>query len=277
MNADDEIRRLLDIALENDIGPGDVTAARIIGRDQRVTAVFVTRSAGVVAGIDEVEYMAEKLGLGFRALKRDGGDMGSGDELAVVEGRAYDVLCAERTALNVLARMSAIASETRDWCSHGVPVAATRKTPPGCLFLDKKAVRIGGGLTHRMALWDKTLVKDTHLECLRTRGLSHHEAFQDAVTRGERPVEVEVESEDDALFVAGLGADIIMLDNFSPEKAKAIIPKLRSISPCVRVELSGGITRDNIREYAACGADFVSSSAITAAVVPLDMTMRVQE
>jgi nicotinate-nucleotide pyrophosphorylase (carboxylating) len=186
-----------------------------------------------------------------------------------IDGPARNVLAAERTALNILSRMSGIATATSKIASK-IPVAATRKSPVGSQLMDKKAIALGGGLTHRLGLWDMTLIKDTHLALVDGDRLK---AIDKAVRAAKKPVEVESETLEEALVAARAGADIVMLDNFSPEAAKRAVAELRRINPSIVIELSGGITDATIDAYAATGADFASLGALTHSVKAIDFSM----
>jgi nicotinate-nucleotide pyrophosphorylase (carboxylating) len=208
----------------------------------------------------------------------DGDKVSEGDIILKVTGRAKDILAGERLALNFLARMSGIATETRklvDSCqkiNSIVQVAATRKTTPGFRFFEKKAVILGGGYPHRMRLDDAFLIKDNHLKMV--------PSIEDAILRAKnskygvegKVVEIEVETFEDAQRAAEAGADVIMLDNMDPEQAKMSFYKIKNINQDILVEISGGITPENIHEYAPA-ADRISLGYLTHSVSAVDFSM----
>ena len=265
------MNEVLDLALAIDIGEGDITSKALFSPSKKTKAIIIARESGIVAGVEEVQYIFKKCGAKAKALKKDGARFKKGDKLLQITGSAISILSAERTALNVLSRMSGIATATNKLARYCI-VAATRKGPPGMILLDKKAVELGGGISHRLALWDMTLIKDTHLDAM---GGTRENAIRKALSRADKPVEIEVMNEREALLAASLGADIVMLDNFTPAKAKKTITKLRKHFPEIAIELSGGITEKNIREFAKAKPDFVSLGALTGNVKPIDFSMKI--
>ncbi|MFC2174265.1 carboxylating nicotinate-nucleotide diphosphorylase [archaeon] len=263
--------KILDYALALDIGNGDITSNALFSKNHKTKAAIFAKSSGTLAGAEEAKYLFAKCGAKARILKRDGTCIKKGEKVITITGPTRAVLEAERTALNILSRMSGIATETSKMAKHCV-VAATRKTGPGLALLDKKAVEIGGGVSHRLGLWDMTLIKDTHLDSMK---MPRRKAIKEALAKAKPPVEIEVESKAEALLAATLGADIVMLDNFSPAKAKATVKELNKKYPDVCIELSGGINKKNIRAYAKAGADYVSLGALTHTVKPLDFSMKI--
>lgn len=262
---------VLDLALAKDIGKGDITSNALFPKSHRTKAVIIAREPGVMAGGEEAKYVFERCGAKAFVKISDGGRFHKGDVVMRVRGQTRAVLCAERTALNILGRMCGIATTTAR-LSRYCTVAATRKGPPGLAMLDKKAVRLGGGLTHRMGLWDMTLIKDTHLDSL---GLPRGAAIRAAMGKAKKPIEIEVGSGREAILAASLGADIIMLDNFTPDAAKKTVKLMRKGYPSVAIELSGGINQENIAEFARAKPDFVSLGMLTNAARPIDFTMKI--
>ncbi len=239
---------------------GDVTSEAIIPGDMEAEGIIIARERCVLAGM---EYLRENLtGMGFEVEGlRDGEWVDSGTEVMRIRGNAREILKVERTVLNILGRMSGIATETRrvvekvQKINSKVRIAATRKTLWG--YLDKKAVEIGGGDTHRWNLGDMVMIKDNHIALV---------GLEEAVKRAKRvsftkKIEVEVESEEEAIRVAELGADIIMLDNMTPEEVCRISKKLRKYP--VIIEVSGGITPENVVDYAKCDVDVISMGYLT--------------
>jgi nicotinate-nucleotide pyrophosphorylase (carboxylating) len=212
----------------------------------------------------------------MEVLLQDGAKVKPGDTVAIISGRVASILKAERTALNFLQRLSGIASQTARYVARtkglGASITDTRKTTPGLRALEKLAVRLGGGRNHRLHLGDGILIKDNHLAALRALGMS----LKDIVAKARRsapqgmPIEVEVDTAQEAMEAAEAGADIIMLDNMSPEEMRRV---LSSLSGQVKTEASGGITLANVRQAAASGVNFISVGALTHSVKALDISL----
>jgi len=263
----DDIRRFL----REDVGRGDVTSESLFAGERARGTIFA-RQPCIVAGLEEAGNAFKALGLRPKLLARDGREARAGTPVLVVEGRAVSVLKGERLALNFLMRMSGIATETRRLvaaCRKSgarVMVAGTRKTVPGFRRYDKKAIGLGGGWPHRMGLYDGILIKDNHLALLPIG-----EAIRRA-KRSRRPIEVEAGNERDALEAARAGADIVMLDNMSPAKARRVSGILRRRHPKVKIEISGGVTPQNIRRYARY-ADVISLGYLTHSIRAANFSM----
>jgi nicotinate-nucleotide pyrophosphorylase (carboxylating) len=266
--------------LAEDIGQGDVTSEAVVPADLTTEAVVLAKEVGVVAGIEETIIFVESLGLDVKAEVSDGDVIEIGTVILRISGNARTILSAERTLLNLLSRMSGIATKTRrlteKLCEANltVKVAATRKTAPGLLFFDKKAVVVGGGDPHRLRLDDMILLKDNHLVIVG----SVEEAVKKAKASGSgKKIEVEVTSTADALKAAELGADIVMLDNFSPERVREAVEALKKTGffGKVLLEVSGGITEENLLEYASAQVDVISMGALTHSVKALDISLEI--
>lgn len=266
----DDMRRFL----REDIGRGDVTSESLFTGERAKGTIFA-RQPCVLAGLEEAGKVFKALGLRPRLLAKDGSKVKAGTPVLTVEGLAVKILKGERLALNFLMRMSGIATETRrlvDVCERAgarVLVAGTRKTVPGFRRYDKKAIELGGGWPHRMGLFDGVLIKDNHLTLV---------SIKEAVKRTRRlgkPIEVEAGSEKDALEAVGAGADIVMLDNMTPKKARAVSRSIRSQYPRVKIEISGGITPDNILDYAR-SADLISLGHLTHSAKAANFSMDVE-
>jgi nicotinate-nucleotide pyrophosphorylase (carboxylating) len=252
-----------------DAPSGDVTSAAIIP-DITCSAVIRTEQAGIIAGLEEASTLFSHFGVSVKHLAKDGDAVGQNDSLLLLNGDAKKILLVERTALNIIGRMSGIATQTRkivDIVSAVNPycrIAATRKTCPGFRILDKKAVQIGGGDPHRLNLSDGILIKDNHLALIplvtAIRAAKKVSAY--------KKVEVEVETSDDALSASRAGADIIMLDNMSPGQITRTIRVLKSegLRDRVIVELSGGIDESSLPQYAALDVDVISLGVLTHSV-----------
>lgn len=279
----EEIKKILISALQEDLGAGDVTSNAIfadnfpIGAEITVKDERLAERSGMLAGMEEARFLIDYIGgIEIKEAKGDGEEIGLNDKVCRFVGRVKEILAVERTILNLLGRMSGIATITH-WlqADNKVKVAATRKSPPCLLSLDKKAVEIGGGLRHRLGLWDKVLIKDSHLNALMQRGLSKEEAIVKTIKscKGREPVEVEVESLEEALIAAKNGADVVMLDNFSAEDAVSAVKELRALG--VKVEISGGVNAGNIEGYAISKPDWISLGMITHSVKAIDMNLKV--
>jgi nicotinate-nucleotide pyrophosphorylase (carboxylating) len=268
--------------LADDIGQGDVTTAALVPADLTVEAEVIAKEMGTAAGVEEVTILAESLGLSVKALVADGKQVKKGQVVMKISGDARTILSAERTLLNLLSRMSGIATETRRLTeklkkAHAqTRIAATRKTAPGMLYFDKKAVIIGGGDPHRLHLDDMVLIKDNHLVVAGSVEAAVKTAKQNASF--SKKVEVEVTRAADALKAAEAGADVVMLDNFSPKQIRETVESLRKAEFLGKVllEASGGITEENLLEYAATQVDIISLGALTHSVKALDISLEIR-
>jgi nicotinate-nucleotide pyrophosphorylase (carboxylating) len=266
--------------LADDIGLGDVTAAAVVPANLTVKAEVFAKEDGVVAGLEEAVILAEYLGLKVNAKVADGQKIRNKQVLLEVSGDAQTILSVERTLLNLLSRMSGIATRTRALTEKLATVkskariAATRKSAPGLLYFDKKAVILGGGDPHRLHLDDMVLIKDNHLAIVG----SVEEAVKKAKanTSFAKKIEIEVTSSQDALKAAQAGADIVMLDNFSPQQAKEASKALRDAGfGKVLLEVSGGITGESLLEYAGADVDIISLGELTHSVRALDVSLEI--
>lgn len=264
--------------IEEDAPSGDVTSAAVIP-DLTCDAVIKAEQDGIVAGLEEAVLLFSYFGVSVKQLVNDGDKVCKNDSLIVLNGDAKKILLVERTALNIIGRMSGIATQTRkmaDIVSAVNPVcrvAATRKTVPGFRVLDKKAVKIGGGDPHRMNLSDGILIKDNHL-ALVPLGIAVQAAKK---STAYKKIEVEVETQKNALFAAKAGADIIMLDNMSPAQISRAISLLKreGLRDRVIVELSGGIDEDSLKRYATLDVDVISLGALTHTVKNLSVNLEI--
>jgi nicotinate-nucleotide pyrophosphorylase (carboxylating) len=266
--------------LAEDIGQGDVTSEVVVPAGLSVETTVLAKETGVVAGIKETEIFAESLGLSVKAEVADGDEIKSGKVIMKISGNARTILSAERTLLNLLSRMSGIATATRRLTEKlrkanlSVKVAATRKTALGLLYFDKKAVVIGGGDPHRLRLDDMILIKDNHVAI--AGGVE--KAVKKAKAYGSsKKIEAEVTSISDALKAAEAGADTVMLDNFSPQQVREAVEVLKKAGffGKVLLEVSGGITEQNLLDYASAQVDIISMGALTHSVKALDMSLEI--
>jgi nicotinate-nucleotide pyrophosphorylase (carboxylating) len=268
--------------LAEDVGKGDVTSEAVVPAGLTVEAVVLAKEAGVAAGIEETEIFMESLGLRVKAKVADGDEIRSGTAILKISGNARAILSAERTILNLLSRMSGIATETRRLTEKlrkanlTVKVAATRKTAPGLLYFDKKAVLVGGGDPHRLRLDDMILLKDNHVAIA---GSIENAVKKAKAASVSRKIEAEVTSAAEALKAAEAGADIVMLDNFSPKQVREAVEGLKKAGffGKVLLEISGGITEQNLLEYASEQVDVISMGALTHSVKALDISLEVAD
>jgi nicotinate-nucleotide pyrophosphorylase (carboxylating) len=264
--------------IEEDAPNGDVTSAAVIP-DVSCEAVIRAEHEGTVAGLEEAALLFSYFGVSVKHHVEDGKTVHKNDLLLSLSGDAKNILLIERTALNIIGRMSGIATQTRkmtDIVSAVNPlcrIAATRKTCPGFRSLDKKAVTIGGGDSHRMNLSDGVLIKDNHL-ALVPLSIAIEAAKKSTVYK---KIEVEVENSENALIAAKAGADIIMLDNASPAQISRTIKILKreGLRDKVIIELSGGIDENSLVRYAALDVDVISMGTLTHSVRNLSVNLEI--
>jgi nicotinate-nucleotide pyrophosphorylase (carboxylating) len=275
------LEKKLQAMLAEDLGQGDITTALIIPAASISEAEVRAKDAGVVAGIEEATILLESLGLKVEKPVIDGDKIKLKQTLMKVSGDTRTMLSAERATLNIISRMSGIAATTRNLVEKlqkaklKTKVACTRKTAPGLLYFDKKAVFIGGGDAHRLHLDDMILIKDNHLAVA-----GNIEKTIRRVKAGvsfSKKIEIEVSNVEDALAAAEAGVDIIMFDNFSPkqiEKAVKLMKKAGLFGK-VLLEASGGITEENILAFARTGVDIVSLGEITHSAKALNVSLEI--
>jgi nicotinate-nucleotide pyrophosphorylase (carboxylating) len=276
-----QVEEIIDRALAEDLGKGDVTTEALIRGDQRGTGFIVAKKEGILAGIKIAKQVFQRVDpeLKVKILLEDGARIEPGSKVAKVSGSIASILKAERVALNFLQRLSGIASETNRYVqavkSLPVCIMDTRKTTPGLRSLEKYAVRMGGGENHRMNLGDGILIKDNHMAALRSRGLNINEIV--AKARKNAPqrlsVEVEVGTVSEALEAVEAGVDIVMLDNMNLEDMRKAVKSIRGRA---LIEASGGITLDNVRAVAETGVDFISIGALTHSARALDISLELE-
>ena len=276
---EEKLRQLL----AEDVGQGDATSAAVVPEGLTVEAGVVSKEAGVAAGIEETTILAESLRLSVKAEVADGEKIRNRQTVMKISGDAQTILSAERTILNLLSRMSGIATATRrlieklQKANLTAKIAATRKTAPGLSFFDKKAVLIGGGDPHRLRLDDLILIKDNHVAIAGSVENALKRAKQAASF--SKKIEVEVASTADAMKAAEAGADIVMLDNFSPSQVEETVEALKKAGYFGKVllEVSGGVTEQNILDYASAQVDVISMGTLTHSVKALDISLEIVE
>jgi nicotinate-nucleotide pyrophosphorylase (carboxylating) len=271
-------KRLLEF-LEEDLGFGDITTNALVPEETIAEANIISKKDGVIAGIHEAGILFKILNVDFKPLVKDGDRVTRGQIIAELIGPARNILMAERVVLNIMMRMSGIATETSKLVdaakkiNPNLRIACTRKTTPGFRYFEKKAVILGGGDPHRFGLDDMVLIKDNHLSIVG----DVTEAVKQARLKCSfsKKIEIEVENAEQALEAARAGADIIMFDNMSPEEAEKTLELLekKGVRDKVLIELSGGITPENIEKYMTLNVDIISLGYIVHSIRALDLSL----
>ncbi len=273
--------RVLQGFLEEDIGLGDITTQALIPKGVQVEGEILAKASGTLAGATEASEIFLASGCKVKLLKHDGEHLRKSEKILQVTGDASSIFSRERVALNLIMRMSGIATLTSQFVDVAgkvnprVRIASTRKTAPGLRLLDKKAVQLGGGDTHRLRLDDSILIKDNHLSVVGSvekavKLARKHVSFT-------KKIEVEVSNLADAVRAVEAGADIIMLDNLSPLQVQRIVEELntRKLRNKVTIEASGGINLENVGKYAGTGVDVLSVGALTHSAKALDVSLEI--
>jgi nicotinate-nucleotide pyrophosphorylase (carboxylating) len=278
---DDQLQQLVDAALREDVGDGDHSTLSCIPADARGKAVLKIKQEGVLAGMEVVKkiFLYKEPSAAFTAFKKDGDVMVFGEKAFEVEASVHTILQCERLVLNCMQRMSGIATLTRLYVDklkgYKTKILDTRKTTPNFRLLEKEAVRIGGGVNHRFALYDMIMLKDNHIDYCGGIEQAIERAYE--YVQQKKPglkIEVETRSLEDVKQVIAMGKGKvfrIMLDNFTPEK---ITEALTIINGQFETEASGGINLDNITDYAATGVDYVSVGALIHQAKSLDLSLK---
>lgn len=273
------VDELIELAIREDIGDGDHTSLATVPADKRGRMRLLVKQAGVLAGVEIARMVFNRLDdtVKFTPVLDDGTTVKPGDVAFYVEGYERTLLQSERIVLNIMQRMTGVATQTALYVERlkgtGCKVLDTRKTTPGMRVLDKMAVKIGGGENHRMGLFDMILLKDNHIDFCGgvAKAISAVHSYLEA--KGKKlPIEVEVRTMEDIdeVFSVG-GVDRIMLDNFSVEQTRRAV---EYINHRTEVESSGGINFDTIRDYAECGVDFISVGALTHQIKSVDLSLK---
>jgi len=270
---DEHLSTLIRLALEEDLATGDMTSQATVPPDRRCLARIKAKADGVIAGmrVAEAVFLAVDPALDFEAAVTDGARIAPGDHVAVIGGGARSLLAAERVALNFLQRLSGIATATARAVAlvegTGVRLLDTRKTTPGMRELEKYAVACGGGVNHRHGLWDRYLIKENHVAlaggvaaAIRAARAAHPDA----------PIEIEVRGVEELDQALAEAPERILLDNFTPADAAAAVAR---VAGRTETEISGGVTPDNLRAYAAAHPDFISLGWLTHSAPVLDLSM----
>ena len=269
--------------LAEDIGYGDITSEALINPKGTAEGRIVCKENATAAGIEEALLLLELMGCRGTAVAHDGDHVKSGAVILSAHGPARALLGAERTLLNLLAHMSGVATATADLVSIAnresrgrIRIACTRKTLPGLRYFEKRAVELGGGDTHRLRLDDEVLIKDNHLEL--AGSITECIEKTKKTVSFTRKVEIEVTKPDQAVEAARAGADIVLLDNMTPEEVGSSVSLLirKGLRDQVLVEASGGITRENLASYAKTGVDVISVGAITHSATAIDISLEIR-
>ena len=275
---DQLIDDLLTLAFAEDVGDGDHTTLSTIPADEQGKQRLIVKEEGILAGVDIARKVFEKFdpSLKMTVFIKDGAHVKPGDIAFEVEGSVRSLLQTERVMLNIMQRMSGIATQTAKYQARleglKTKVLDTRKTTPGMRMLEKEAVRIGGGCNHRIGLFDMILIKDNHIDFAGGITQAVNAAKKYLAENGkDLKIEVEVRNTDEINEALKAGIDRIMLDNFTPERTREAV---KLINGQVEVESSGGITLDTLRDYGECGVDFTTVGALTHSVKGLDMSFK---
>ena len=276
-----DIRDLIDRTLAEDLSIGDPTTDILVPPDLESTAVLLAKEEGILAGLDVGLEAFQRFDdrVSTIALLEDGTSIHPGDHLGTIQGRVASLLKAERTAVNFMQHMSGIATQTRRYVEavegHPVRIVDTRKTTPGLRFLEKYAVRMGGGQNHRQNLGDGILIKDNHIDALRGDGMSLGDVVKKAIREASHTIrgEVEVENLEQLNEALDAGAGIILLDNMDVEQMTTAVQIAKGKA---FTEASGGITLETVRAVAATGVDIISVGALTHSVLALDISTQLE-
>lgn len=269
--------------LREDVGQGDLTSEYVVDKDLKSFSFIICKSElAVVAGLEEAQIIFEMCKCDSKVQAKDGDVVNNGCKVMTIKGRARSILKAERTALNLIMRMSGIATDTKKFVdiartvSKDIRITGTRKTAPGLRFFDKKSIELGGGYAHRNTLDEMILIKDNHLAVTN----SIREAISMARQKVGKNIMIECEVSDtnSSLEAIKSGADIIMLDNFSPQQAQETISYLKKsdLRKKILVEISGGVNLSNIKEYAYALPDMISVGSLTHSSKSVDFSMEME-
>ncbi len=274
-----DITNLIEMAIAEDIGSGDHTSLSCIPSDAIGKAQLLVKEKGILAGMDVASMVFQRIdkSLIFNPLLKDGDCITPGDIAFTIEGSNQSILKAERIVLNFMQRMSGIATKTNRYTQliegFNTKILDTRKTTPGLRLVEKMAVKIGGGQNHRMGLYDMIMIKDNHIDFAGgiTAAINKTNTY---LKENNLDLKIEIEARNltelDEILAVG-NVDIIMLDNFSFEDMRTAVKK---INGQYKTEASGGITETTIRDYAACGVDFISVGALTHQINSLDLSLK---
>ncbi len=272
--------KIIEYMLEEDEGFGDITSNAVVEENKEVNAYIISKDEGILAGIDIIRSVLEEYGIKVIFWLKDGSEISKNDLIISMKGDARTILLLERTVLNLSMRMSGVATAAHHYADlvkdYDVKVAGTRKTSPAIAKFDKYALKVGGADTHRFSLDDLVLIKDNHIAVC--------DSPLDALLKAKenisfsKKIEIEVETLEDAIKCVENKADIVMLDNMSGVEVKEVIDELEKLN--IRqnslIEVSGGITEDNILDYVEYGVDIISIGALTHSSRSLNFSLRIE-
>ena len=272
--------KIIRYMLDEDEGFGDITSNAVVEEGKIVNAYIISKDEGILAGINVISDLFEEYGVKVKFWLAEASRITEGDLLLALEGDARTILLLERTALNLLMRMSGVATAAHHYVNlvnnSNVRVAGTRKTSPAIGKFDKYALKVGGADTHRFSLDDMVLIKDNHIAACGNPLEALLKAKEN--TSFSKKIEIEVETLDDAIDCVKNGADIVMLDNMNASEVKEVIDKLNELD--IRqnslIEVSGGLTQDNISEYVDLGVDIISIGALTHSSRSLNFSLKIK-
>ena len=278
----DQITELVEMSLKEDSFLDDVTSRSLIDKNYTADVSIISKSEGILSGIDVLEFVFRKMDPNIVILKKfsDGDKINKSDVIATLNGSLISILSAERTALNFIQRMTGISTITSEdvkvISKYNTKIFDTRKTVPGHRILDKYSVSIGGGVNHRKNLSDGILIKDTHIDHLKSKGYSIEKIIDKIKLsiRSNLKIEIEVESLDDAISAAKSQVDIIMLDNMGINLLKETVKSVRDISKNILIEVSGGVNKQNVKAISETGVDIISIGSLTHSVNSHDFSLK---
>ena len=271
-----KIQEIVKIALEEDLGKGDITSELIIPEKQKGMGFIIAKEKGIIAGLEVAKSVFKQVdpGLVFKPLVSDGDKVRPNQKVALIRGKAKSILAGERTALNFLQRLSGIATLTGEFVRRirgtRAKILDTRKTTPGLRLLEKYAVKKGGGKNHRQGLYDMILIKDNHIEAAGSISLAIRKALRN---RKGLKIEVETRNLEEIKEALNFKINRIMLDNFRSEDLKKAVKLIRSKNKKVEIEASGKVNLKNVRKIALSGVDFISVGALTHSAKALDFSL----
>lgn len=278
----DQITELIEMSLKEDSFLDDITSRSLIDKNYTADVSIISKSEGILSGIDVLEFVFRKMDPNIVILKKfsDGDKINKSDVIATLNGSLISILSAERTALNFIQRMTGISTITSEYVklisNYNTKIFDTRKTVPGHRILDKYSVSIGGGVNHRKNLSDGILIKDTHIDHLKSKGYSIEKIIDKIKLsiRSNLKIEIEVESLDDAISAAKSQVDIIMLDNMGINLLKETVKSVRDISKNILIEVSGGVNKQNVKAISETGVDIISIGSLTHSVNSHDFSLK---
>lgn len=279
-----EIEKLIDRALREDVGGGDITSQFVVDRDLKGTAIILAKEKGILAGLKIVQRVFNKVdpGLKFTPFVRDGDRIRPKVKIATIEGNIRSILKSERTALNFIQQLSGVATFTSTFVNKvkgtSVEILDTRKTVPGLRALQKYAVKLAGGQNHRMGLYDMILIKENHIKAAGgvAEAIKRAKSYsKKRLKTGKLKIEVETRTLKEVEKTAQMGVDMIILDNMSLPQIRKAVKVIRALDEKIKIEVSGNIDLSRVRQIAKTGVDFISVGALTHSAKALDFSLKV--